>query len=86
MEIFAKLFYLTKEEKAIMYNLANIGTNITASDLEYLRDEKKGKWARIALRKANRVNASENMWRQFIWDLEKQENQDTQGGDENDTD
>jgi len=87
MEIFAELFYLTKKEKSIMYDLANNRTNIMASDLEYLRDEKKGKWARIALRKANKVNAGEKMWKQFIWELEKQEKQDTQGGDdENDTD
>ena len=82
MEIFAKLFYLTKEEKTIMYDLANNGTNITASDLEYLRDEKKGKWARIALRKASKANADEKFWRKIIWDLEKQENQDEQGGDD----
>jgi len=86
MEIFAKLFYLTKEEKTIMYELANNRANIMAADLEYLRDGEKGKWARIALRKANKVNADEKMWRKFIWELEKLEDEDMRGGDEDDTD
>ena len=87
MGIFAELFHLTEEEKAVMYDLASDRANITASDLEYLKDEQTGKWARIALRTAKKVNADEKMWKQFIWELEKQEKQDTQGGDdEDDTD
>ena len=81
MEIFAELFNMTKEEKTVMYDLASIETNKIPVDLEYIMDDENGKWARTALRKAKEVNADEKMWKKFIWELEKKEKHDRQGGD-----
>jgi len=86
MEIFAELFNLTNDEKAMMYDLASRETNKIPVDLEYIMDDENGKWARVALRKAKEVNADEKMWKKFIWDLEKKQTQDQQGGEENDND
>jgi transcriptional regulator with XRE-family HTH domain len=86
MEIFAELFYMTNEEKTTMYDLASNETNKIPVDLEYIMDDENGKWARVALRKAKEVNADEKMWKKFIWELEKKEKQDKQGGEENDND
>ena len=75
MEIFAELFNMTEEEKATMYDLASRETNKIPVDLEYIMDDENGKWARTMLRKAKKVNADEKMWKQFIWELEKKEQQ-----------
>ena len=82
MEIFAELFNLTNEEKATMYDLASRETNKIPVDLEYIMDDENGKWARTALRKAKEVNADEKMWKQFIWQLEKL-NEQGGGNDDN---
>ena len=84
MDIFADLFYLTREEKTKMYDLASCETNEIPVDLEYIMDEERGKWARVALRKAKEVNADEKMWKKFIWELEKK--QDERSGEKNDND
>ena len=49
-------------------------------------EDENGELARVMLRKAKAVNADEKFWRKIIWDLEKKENRDKQGGDENDRD
>ena len=82
MEMFAELFNMTKEEKTTMYDLASQETNKIPADLEYIMDDENGKWARVALRKAKEVNADEKMWKKFIWELEKQQ----QDGEKNDND
>ena len=85
MEIFAELFNLTEEDKIIMYDLASQETNTIPADVEnYIMEDENGELARTALRKAKAVNADEKMWKKFIWDLEKKQKQDKQGGDEDD--
>ena len=87
MEIFAELFNLTEEEKIIMYDLASRETNTIPVDVEnYIMEDENGELARVMLRKAKAVNADEKFWRKIIWDLEKKENRDKQGGEENDRD
>ncbi|MCL2813262.1 MAG: helix-turn-helix domain-containing protein [Oscillospiraceae bacterium] len=86
MEIFAKLFDLTQEDKIIMYDLASRETNTIPVDVEnYIMEDQNGELARVALRKAKEVRADEKMWRKFIWELEKKQNQN-RGDEEHDSD
>jgi len=87
MELFAELFNLTEEDKIIMYDLASRETNTTPYDVEnYIMEDENGELALTALRKAKKVNADEKMWKKFIWELEREEAKQNQGGEANDSD
>ena len=75
MELFAELFDLDDEEKAMMYDLAARDRGVVPSDIEdIMMYGEIGDMARLALRKSNAGKISEDDWKQFIRDMEKKNN------------
>ena len=72
MELFAELFDLDDEEKAMMYDLAARDRGEVPADLEdIMMYSETGDMARMALRQSNAGKISEDDWTQFIRDMEK---------------
>ena len=75
MELFAELFDLDDEEKAMMYDLAARDRGEVPSDIEdIMMYGEIGDMARLALRQSNAGKISEDDWKQFIRDMEKKNN------------
>lgn len=75
MELFAELFDLDDEEKAMMYDLAARDRGEVPLDIEdIMMYGEIGDMARLALRQSNAGKISEDDWKQFIRDMEKKNN------------
>lgn len=75
MELFAELFDLDDEEKAMMYDLAARDRGEVPSDIEdIMMYGEIGDMARLALRQSNSGKISEDDWKQFLRDIEKKNN------------
>ena len=72
IELFAEKLGLTEEEKAIMFDLAARDRKEVPSDIEdIMMYGEIGEMARLALRKSNTGEISEEDWKQFIRKTEK---------------
>ncbi|MDD4781277.1 MAG: helix-turn-helix transcriptional regulator [Tissierellia bacterium] len=74
IEMFAEKLGLTEEEKATMFDLAARDRKEVPSDIEdIMMYGEIGEMARLALRKSNAGEISEEDWKQFIRKKEKKQ-------------
>ena len=77
IDLFAEKLGLSEEDKAIMFDLAARDRKEVPSDIEdIMMYGEIGEMARLALRKSNAGEISEEDWKQFIRKMEKKK-----GGD-----
>jgi len=83
MEIFAKLFGLTYEEKTMMYDLAARENNEIPADLEdILMYEEIGDTIRYLCRELQNGNFEEEDWKKLIREAEKEKDRRKGGANE----
>jgi len=82
MERFIEFFDLAEDEKTQMYDLASYETHEIPIDLEdILMYQEVGTLARIALRQSKAGNITEEDWKRFIRESEKNKEQRERGED-----